>query len=1411
MSSTPDDKPQRATAAQMANRRIKDIRRRPRAPGAPSGSASASFGGPFSSIDPNTVSSTSAGSQPATNGFNFGQSQSFPPAASTPKPPTQNGGPQFAFGGGGGSPAFNFSGSFGGSAQTPAANPFASMNTGASQQPVGSNFSGFQGNMFNIPPAVSQSPAQQPLPSGGMFGAASQPSSSTGPLFGSTATTGPSSQSGTTTPPNGSIFGQSSTGAPSTNFNQPGSEKPNPFVQTTGFGNDSMQTSPDAKSAAQKPPIFSSGSGGFGAPTNFGGPGTGNLFGGTSSAPSQIPSKPLFGAKSTDQAAARTPLFGTTTQPTFSASTPTPSSAAPSTTSTTGTAGSSLFSTSTPKSAAALQSPFQSTSLFGAPTSPTTQKPNGDKGNEETKVTQPTSSQPSITFPPATAGAAHFSKEPSASPSQPSTLFRPPSTGNLFAAKPASSTEQEKPKPAEGNPFSSLFVPKPAAAAESPSAVQKPLPSSNLFASKPAAGDVTKANEPAKQATPSSPFPASTAAKPSSIAPKPTGFSLSTPQTAAPTPAFPPSTTTSQSPFGTHKAKPAAAASSNSAPSAPLQTFDKLKPAKIPSDIGGRTGEEVEMANRVRVLNECFRREIAKVDLTKENFDALVLHYLRVRETIGSPLEGAGTKRKPSDDNDAAADPRPPKKVKPFGTTDGPSSPAASSFTPSAPSPGQSFGAHQSGSTTGSKRKATEDTGGDTPSTQQSVKRINGGSTTASIFANSFTKSKTSESDITKDAESAKELDTPSFKPATPEATKPSLFTTTPTSSPPKQLFSISGTKEASTSDATLSQSMPSFKPSSTALASSADPANPFTLKATSDKDDGPSSTPLAIPKFSSSGTNFFAQFKAQSDKEAEKEKQKRKAEDFDSDEEDEAEWERKDAENQRRKREEVEAQQARRAKFIPGQGFSFEDENDGADAEKSDASPSSSMAGNSVFEAKPSSLGKSSNIFGHLSATPSENGENEDDEADDTEEASTSGDDAARESSFAPTEDLEASNTESKTNGVGGSSTPESSDEGDFANALKKSKQTDSSHLSTNGAAGEQGPGGRSLFDRVQYDQDGKPKRQGEDEKTISSLFSSSKYASSFNSAGSAPNPFAPIGQPQTDKADDRTASKPAPTNIFGSSTSTPNPFGASTSGTSTSSLFTASTAKPGSDNTWKLNTPIKFAPEPAKTADPTTKPDSESTALVSDSSKPFSALFGSTSAGPKPGSNEQQSLGFTFGSPSQPSSSFLTPSVLTSGTPSRASTPGAASDAAADESTADGEAAEPLPQVDLARGGAGEENEDLVFEARARALKFTTIEPPPDSPPNTPKGTWDSQGVGYIRILKDRTTSRGRMLLRADPSGKVVLNASLFKEIEYTICGNSVQFLNPQPSGRPVKWAIRVRPDVVDQLRAAMEATKS
>jgi hypothetical protein len=119
--------------------------------------------------------------------------------------------------------------------------------------------------------------------------------------------------------------------------------------------------------------------------------------------------------------------------------------------------------------------------------------------------------------------------------------------------------------------------------------------------------------------------------------------------------------------------------------------------------------------------------------------------------------------------------------------------------------------------------------------------------------------------------------------------------------------------------------------------------------------------------------------------------------------------------------------------------------------------------------------------------------------------------------------------------------------------------------------------------------------------------------------------------------------------------------------------------------------------------------------------------------------------------------------------------------------------------PQVDL-MGNTGEEGEDLILMTRSRALKL-----------NKESG-WETKGLGALRVLVNKTEGRARVILRAEPSGNVVLNAAIHKSIEYTVLNTSVQFAVPLPNGSGVDlWALRVKTkDAAAELGHAMNTAK-
>ncbi|KAJ5593904.1 uncharacterized protein N7459_000112 [Penicillium hispanicum] len=155
----------------------------------------------------------------------------------------------------------------------------------------------------------------------------------------------------------------------------------------------------------------------------------------------------------------------------------------------------------------------------------------------------------------------------------------------------------------------------------------------------------------------------------------------------------------------------------------------------------------------------------------------------------------------------------------------------------------------------------------------------------------------------------------------------------------------------------------------------------------------------------------------------------------------------------------------------------------------------------------------------------------------------------------------------------------------------------------------------------------------------------------------------------------------------------------------------------------------------------------------------------------------------------PNSPIKFSATPTTAPAPAPS--STENASTDAATDEEGASGSI------FDLSQGNAGEEEEKVVFECRARAFKLATA--------------WSSQGTGIVRLLQHPGSGRARIVLRADPSGHVILNTLLKKELDYARTSNSVQFMVPRTDAAPEHWAIRVKAESVKGFHDKIEEIKN
>ena len=233
------------------------------------------------------------------------------------------------------------------------------------------------------------------------------------------------------------------------------------------------------------------------------------------------------------------------------------------------------------------------------------------------------------------------------------------------------------------------------------------------------------------------------------------------------------------------------------------------------------------------------------------------------------------------------------------------------------------------------------------------------------------------------------------------------------------------------------------------------------------------------------------------------------------------------------------------------------------------------------------------------------------------------------------------------------------------------------------------------------------------------------------------------------------------------------------------------SSQESPRFDYTWKPGSPVDFNVKPTVSqATPSVNVTSPSP-----SKSPFAGLFGAGNAfqpASKPGASifsEFQSttpstgLSFGFG-PVKPSNTALVPPSDIS---SRATSPGATTGESAPESGAEGtdDSTQKDVQANFLLERAGEEHETIVFEVRAKGLRYE-----PDTK------TWVSKGVGPFRVLQHRETGKRRMILRADPSGKVVINSGFVKELTYEFIGsNTVRLPLLDESDTVRAWHLRIK----------------
>ena len=552
------------------------------------------------------------------------------------------------------------------------------------------------------------------------------------------------------------------------------------------------------------------------------------------------------------------------------------------------------------------------------------------------------------------------------------------------------------------------------------------------------------------------------------------------------------------------------------------------------------------------------------------------------------------------------------------------------------------------------------------------------------------------------------------------------------------------------------------------AAASTASNPSPFSIKPSMSgqkSSEAPHAPAFKVPTFGNgaSSTNFISQFGKAAEKTAAEEKKKRKAAEYDSDEEDLEAWEARDAREQQLKKQKLEEEtKGKAAKLIDGKWVIA--------AANEMSKPSAKQAeladpNISVLSQPRASLTNGHNIFGHLSgeesgAEGSKTGD-ADDEDDENEQDDETNEQRQMRGPFDYNESDEDEDEESQAKEPKALSNPFGATE----NGLFKSF----SHPNTAEKANKEDTG-RSLFDRISRDKDGNPIREIPPAGNQEVSQTSNVFGQSFKS-GSSSNPFS-------------------------------QPSDAASSFTSTNS-----NSPPKGDHTWKVDTPIKFgdssnAPSVNVTSPSPSKPTfgglfgaSKPNISTETSAKPTTSLFSTPPA-------KTPSVGFSFGL--KPATASLAPPFSNgSNTTSRATSPGATTGESANESNVDGDddKAEKQEQIDLTSLGPGEEDEDVVLQVKAKALKWDTA-----------SSTWTSKGVGPLRVLKNRESHLTRVLLRQDPSGRIALNFALSKSFTYESSqSKTVRVPFVGESGKIETWMIKVgNDDDAKKLASALETNK-
>ncbi|KAI9206183.1 uncharacterized protein BJ171DRAFT_499043 [Polychytrium aggregatum] len=144
-----------------------------------------------------------------------------------------------------------------------------------------------------------------------------------------------------------------------------------------------------------------------------------------------------------------------------------------------------------------------------------------------------------------------------------------------------------------------------------------------------------------------------------------------------------------------------------------------------------------------------------------------------------------------------------------------------------------------------------------------------------------------------------------------------------------------------------------------------------------------------------------------------------------------------------------------------------------------------------------------------------------------------------------------------------------------------------------------------------------------------------------------------------------------------------------------------------------------------------------------------------------------------------------------------------GDASKTTAGDQAGDDDEPAPDAQIDTSTlmQGEGEEQDEVFHEVRSKLFRFSKDK------------SWENIGIGPLKINKNKSSGKARLLLRADGNGRVLLNASIFAGMQAKAEGKAVTFtvaaVGEDKKPELVKYSARVKTE--DMAKALVDAIAS